>query len=109
MAKQFMKDNVVPILTMIIVVVGLVTTTISIGEDKGVMKTKVDQLQETDKKILTSIEDLDDRQTGSETQQAFMKGVVSTQLNSIQTTVTKMGAQVDGLMRTPNPVPVPIQ
>ena len=95
MAKQFIKDNVIPILTMVIVSVGLVTTAVNTGRASGKLEQKVEFLAEHDKGITESIGALESRQTTSETKQAFLEGVVSTQLTTIQTSVNKIEKRVD--------------
>jgi len=99
MAKQFIKDNVIPILTMIIVAVGLVTTAVNTGRASGKLEQKVEYLSKSDETFTISITAMEDKQSDMETKQAFLEGVVSTQLTTIQGDVSRIGKQVDDLMR----------
>ena len=106
MAKQFIKDNVIPILTMIIVSVGLVTTAVNTGRASGRLEQKVEFLAESDRGIAESIGAMEDKQAVMETKQAFLEGVVSTKLDNIQLSQTELKEsfidirkQVDDLVR----------
>ena len=99
MAKQFIKDNVIPILTMIIVSVGLVTTAVNTGRASGKLEKTVEYLAKADEEVNTDITSLKTDVSGMKEEQAFLKGVVSTQLTTIQADVSKMGKQIDDLIK----------
>ena len=80
-------------------IVGCVVTLLTCGVLIGGMKTDVVRLKSDTNEVFTKLEVIDTRQNGMETKQAFLEGVVSTQLTNIQTTVSKMEKQVDDLIR----------
>ena len=99
MAKQFIKDNVIPILTMVIVSVGLVTTAVNTGRASGKLEQKVSHLTSESGEMYDKLDVIESEQVDMKTKQAFLEGVVSTQLTSISAEVTKIGKQVDDLIR----------
>jgi len=97
------KNGIVIACSVIACIVTLLTCGTLIGNMQGdvrSIKEDITPLQDDIKVIKTN-------QTDMKTKQAFLEGVVSTKLDTIQTTVSKMEKQVDGLMRTPHPVTVP--
>lgn len=76
-------------------IIACVVTLITCGTLIGGMKTEVVHLKQDTAKIVIRLEELSGRQTGMETKQAFLEGVVSTQLTNIQTSVTKIEKRVD--------------
>jgi predicted nucleic acid-binding Zn-ribbon protein len=59
------------------------------------MKTEVQHLKDDTTTLNEKLVVIDRRQTGMETKQAFLEGVVSTQLDNIQKSVTKIEKRVD--------------
>ncbi len=76
-------------------IIACVVTLITCGTLIGGMKTEVMHLKEDTAKISMKLESMDSRQAGMETKQAFLEGVVSTQLTNIQASVTKIENRVD--------------
>lgn len=76
-------------------IVGCIVTLITCGVLIGGMKTEVVHLKEDSAEMFSKFKVMDTRQTGMETKQAFLEGVVSTQLTNIQTSVTKIEKRVD--------------
>lgn len=80
-------------------VIGCVVTLITCGVLIGNMQGKQDATSKTVQKIEADVKQLTVMQSSMESKQAYLEGVVSTKLDTIQSTVTKMGLQVDDLMR----------
>jgi hypothetical protein len=80
-------------------IVGCIVTLITCGVLIGGMKTEVVHLKEDSVSLTKELKILRDDTHAIKEEQSFMKGVVSTQLNNIQTEVTKIGKQVDDLIR----------
>jgi len=80
-------------------IVGCVVTLLTCGVLIGGMKTEVVHLKADSTEVHGKLSGIETRQTNMETEQAFLKGVVVTKLDSIQGTVNKMQVQVDDLMR----------
>ncbi len=92
---QFLKDNVIPILTMVIVSVGLVTTAVNTGRASGRVEQKVIHLEEQSIQVAAKIDTAKEAISTIKEEQAFLKGQVITQLSSIQISVNKIEKRVD--------------
>ncbi len=91
------KNTIVVACSIVACIVTLLTCGTLIGNIQGAvsgLSKDVVALEEG----LTSVSDA---QTDMKAKQAYLEGVVSTKLDTIQSTVTKMGHQVDDLMRVP--------
>jgi uncharacterized protein YoxC len=80
-------------------VVGCIVTLITCGTLIGNMQGKQDATSATVEKIEKDVKYLAQAQATMDSKQAYLEGVVSTKLDTIQDTVTKMGLQVDDLIR----------
>ena len=76
-------------------IVTLLTCGVLIGNVQGTMDGMVGDVQV----LQTDVKAMAINQTDMKSKQAYLEGVVSTKLDTIQTTVTKMGLQVDDLIR----------
>jgi hypothetical protein len=82
-------------IVMVCSIVACVVTLLTCGVLIGGMKTEVVHLAEDTAELFSKFDIIDTRQTGMETKQAFLEGVVSTQLTNIQASVTKIEKRVD--------------
>jgi hypothetical protein len=64
-------------------IVGCIVTLITCGVLIGGMKTEVVHLKEGQKEAFDKLQIIEDKQTGMETKQAFLEGVVSTKLDNL--------------------------
>lgn len=97
MAKQFIKDNVISLLTLMVLVVGLVTVAVNAGRYNGKAEQKVSHLESEYGKISSDLTVIKTAQTSIKTKQAFLEGVVSTQLDSIQKGMERQSTQLDAI------------
>ncbi len=86
---------------MICSVVGCVVTLLTCGMLIGSVQGEVKGLVKGQGEIKKDVKVLTTNQIDMKTKQAFLEGVVSTKLDTIQTSVSKMEKQVDDLMRVP--------
>ena len=89
------KNNIVVMCSLVGCIVTLITCGVLIGNMQG----KQDATSTTVEKIEVDVKALTANQSTMQSKQAYLEGVVSTKLDTIQSTVTKMGLQVDDLMR----------
>jgi len=80
-------------------VVGCVVTLITCGTLIGNMQGKQDATARTVQKIEAKVNHLAESQSVMKEEQSYLKGVVSTKLDTIQGVVQKMEKKVDDLMR----------
>ena len=80
-------------------IVACIVTLLTCGTLIGGMRTEVTQLKNETIDHKAKLESVDTRQTNMETKQAFLEGVVSTRLETIQASVTKIEKRVDDLVR----------
>ena len=89
------KNSIVVMCSVIGCIVTLITCGTLIGNMQGTQKATMVTVQKIEKQV----EHLAQSQSTMESKQAYLEGVVSTKLDTIQTTVMKMGLQVDDLIR----------
>ncbi|MCK5016011.1 MAG: hypothetical protein KAS32_02975 [Candidatus Peribacteraceae bacterium] len=82
-------------IVMMCSIVGCIVTLITCGTLIGGMKTDVVHLKAETVKMCSKLDSIETRQDGMATKQAFLEGVVSTQLSNIQTSVNKIEKRVD--------------
>ena len=82
-------------------VVGCIVTLLTCGTLIGNVQGDVRGLIKDMGTIETNYDAMATKQASMESKQAYLEGVVSTKLDSIQTSVSKMEKQVDDLMRVP--------
>jgi len=99
MAKQFMKDNIIPILTMIVVSVGLATTAVNTGRASGRVEESVKHLEQESVKVCTAVETVKTEVSSMKEKQAFLEGVVSTQLETQGDAIVRIEKKLDDLER----------
>ena len=112
MAKQFLKDNLVSMLTLIVVVVGLVTTVLNTGRASGKIEQKVEHLEFSDQSMADSLKEVKGIQIDLKAKQSYLEGEVSAKLDMLiigqgvmQTNINNVDKRVDDLMRAPTPAP----
>ncbi len=82
-------------------VIGCIVTLITCGTLIGNIQGDVRGLVKQADTIEADVKTLSTNQTDMKEKQAFLEGVVSTKLDSIQASVSKMEKQVDDLIRVP--------
>ena len=81
--------------------VGCIVTLLTCGTLIGNIQGDVRSLTSDTKALEMNMVSISSEQTNMKTKQAFLEGVVSTKLDSIQISVNKMEKQVDDLIRVP--------
>jgi hypothetical protein len=92
---DYKKNGVIVACSVVGCIVTLLTCGVLIGNTQGDVKNLL-----KDTKILkTDVKALSESQTDMKAKQAYLEGVVSTKLDTIQVSVSKMEKQVDDLIR----------
>ncbi len=80
-------------------IIACIVTLLTCGVLIGNMQGRVQGISGDITILKADVKSISTNQTDMKSKQAYLEGVVSTKLDTIQSTVTKMGMQVDDLMR----------
>ena len=96
--SEYLKNNILPLLTIVIVVVGLVTTSTKSGFAEGVTEQRVTHLEQEDKEMCDNIASTRTDLTNLQSEMQFFRGTLIEKVDSQGKNIDEFGRRQEQMM-----------